>query len=127
MVFGVFVGVAALLTIFGIKPLGALLVWVMVLLVALCVWRWYLVPYVALTRDSVVVQGAFAHRSVRYSAIARALPSGAGLRIETRGEGVLTAWAIQKSKVSEWTHRETTADDVAAAIMERAGQAGGAE
>jgi hypothetical protein len=119
---GVFIAcvcLALLSTAVGVTVWGALVLWAMVLAVMLGVWRWYLVPYVALTPEHLVVQGAFGYRSVCYDAIDRARPGVLGLRIETSSEGAFTAWAIQKSKLSEWLDRDTPADDLAAQIMRR--------
>ncbi len=98
---------------------GVASIWLLCILVMLCVWRWYLVPYVALTADSLVVQGVFAHRSVRYGAITDARPCLYGVRIETTNQGAFVAWAVQKSTFAEWSHKRTAADEVVAEIRER--------
>jgi hypothetical protein len=46
-------------------------------------------------------------------------PGPMGLQVQTAKEGSVLIWAIQKSKVAEWLHKDTRADQVAAAIMER--------
>jgi hypothetical protein len=38
--------------------------------------------------------------------------------VRARLGSAVTAWAVQKSKFSEWTHRHTRADDVVAEIMD---------
>jgi hypothetical protein len=121
-----FVLIALGATAIGLSPGGAVLMWALAILVTLSVWRWYLVPYVALTRDRVVVRGVFARRTVGYGVIREARPGLYGVRIETEDQGVVTAWAVQKSKFSEWTHRHTRADDVVAEIMDRVSDAHGA-
>ena len=98
---------------------GAAAIWLLCIVVMLSVWRWYLVPYVALTPDSLVVQGVFLHKSVRYGAIRDARPCPYGVKIETTNEGVFIAWAVQKSKFAEWSHKHTVADDVVAEIKKR--------
>ncbi len=98
---------------------GVAAIWLLCIVVLLCVWRWYLVPYVALTADSLVVQGVFARRSVRYGAIRDARPCFYGVRIETTNQGAFVAWAVQKSKFAEWSHKRTVADEVVAEIRER--------
>jgi hypothetical protein len=114
-----FVFVAAFLTAIGVRLLGAALVWAMAIGVMLFIWRWYLVPYVALTHDRLEVQGALSWRSVGYGSIRTVTPGSMGLQVETADEGRILIWAIQKSTVSEWRHRRTRADEVAAEIMER--------
>jgi hypothetical protein len=114
-----FVVVALGATAVGLDARGALALWVVAVLMLLCAWRCYLVPYVALTADRLVVQGAFAQHSVRYSSIRDVRPSLYGLRIRTKAQESLVGWAVQKSKYAEWSHRETTADEVVAEIMER--------
>ncbi len=114
-----FVFVAALLTAIGINVDGAIILWVMAIAVMLGMWRWYLVPYVALNAEDLEVQGVLSLRSVGYGSISDVSPGPTGLKVETAKEGSILIWAIQKSKVAEWLHRDTRADQVAAAIMER--------
>jgi purine-cytosine permease-like protein len=116
----VFIALALVMTAVGIKPVGALLTWLVCLLVILFVWRCYLVPYVELGPDQLVVQGAFASRSVPLDTIRVVRPGVYGLRIETRTEGTIVAWAVQKSKFAEWFHRRTRADRVIEQIVARA-------
>ncbi|HUE07795.1 MAG TPA: PH domain-containing protein [Acidimicrobiales bacterium] len=114
-----FVVVAVGSTVVGLAIAGDVVMWTLALVVVLSVWRWYIVPYVVLTSDRVVVRGVFARRTVGYGAIRQARPGLYGLRIETEDQGAVTVWAVQKSKFSEWTHRHTRADDVVAEIMDR--------
>jgi Bacterial PH domain len=114
-----FVLIALGATAIGLSVAGSVVMWVLAVLVVLSVWRWYMVPYVAVTPDCVVVRGVFARRTVDYDAIRLARPGLYGVRIETTDQGTVTAWAVQKSKFSEWTHRRTRADNVVAQIMER--------
>lgn len=114
-----FVVIALGSTAIGVSAVGSVVMWALAILVGLAVWRWYMVPYVAVTSDGVVVRGVFARRTVDYDAIRLARPGLYGVRIETTDQGTVTAWAVQKSKFAEWTHRRTRADGVVAAIMER--------
>jgi hypothetical protein len=114
-----FVVLAALLTAIGIVLAGAVLVWLVCLVVLACVWRVYLVPYVALGPDGLEVQGAFAHRALSYASIREARPGLYGLQIRTMDGNTIVGWAVQKSKFAEWFHRHTRADDVVADIMDR--------
>jgi hypothetical protein len=115
----VFVVVALAGTAVGFDPASSLSLWVLAVLVLVCAWRWYLVPYVALTPDRLVVQGAFAHRSVRYSSIRDVQPGHYGLRIKTKAQESFIGWAVQRSTQAEWSHHETSADEVVAEIMGR--------
>jgi hypothetical protein len=114
-----FVFVAALLTAIGINVDGAIILWVMAIAVMVGMWRWYLVPYVALNAENLEVQGVLSLRSVGYGSINDVSPGPMGLQVQTAKEGSVLIWAIQKSKVAEWLHKDTRADQVAAAIMER--------
>ncbi len=120
-IFFVFVAVGS--TAVGLAIAGDVVMWMLALIVVRSVWRWYIVAYVvayvALTPDRVVVRGVFARRTVGYGAIRRARPGLYGVRIETEDQGAVTVWAVQKSKLSEWTHRHTRADDVVAEVMDR--------
>jgi hypothetical protein len=114
-----FVLMAAFLTAIDAVPVGAAIFWILAVGVMFCTWRWYLVPYVALRSGHLEVQGAFSLRSVGYDAIRSVTPGPMGLQVETAKEGSIVIWAIQKSKVSQWLHRDTRADRVAAEIMAR--------
>ena len=105
--------------------MGAVILWVMAIAVMLGMWRWYLVPYVALTAERLEVQGVLSQRSVGYGSISGVSPGAMGLQVQTAKEGSILIWAIQKSKVAEWLHRDTRADEVAAAIMQRVELASG--
>jgi hypothetical protein len=106
-------------TAIGLAIAGDVVMWMLAVLVVLSVWRCVIVPYVALTPDRVDVRGVFARRTVGYGAIRRVRPGLYGVRIETEDQGTVTVWAVQKSKLSEWTHRHTRADDVVAELMDR--------
>jgi len=114
-----FVLLAVLFTAAGTFVAGAVVMWILALGVMGCVWRWYLVPYVALTADHLEVQGAFAHRRVGYRSIREVRPGTIGLQVETAKEGSVLVWAIQKSTLSGRRHPQSRADEVAAEIMER--------
>lgn len=116
--FSLFLALVA--TAVGLLLAATALMWAVALLVIVCVWRWYLVPYVALSSEWLVVQGAFAHKAVPCRAIREARPGLYGLRIRTTTGRAFVARAVQKSKFAEWFHRETRADALAAQIMERA-------
>jgi hypothetical protein len=115
----VFVLVALGATAIGMDPGGSVGLWAIAVAMLVCAWRCYLVPYVALTADRLVVQGAFAQHCVRYSSIRDVRPGLYGLRVRTKAQESVVGWAVQKSKYAEWSHRETTADEVVAEIMER--------
>ncbi len=111
--------VATFLTAIGSVFPGVAVLWMMTIGAMVCMWRWALVPYVALTADHLEVQGVFTQHSVAYGSIRRVIPGSVGLQVETTNGGSVLVWAIQKSKVSQWQHHRTRADQVAAAIMAR--------
>jgi len=115
----VFVAFTVGATAIGLDAWGTVCLWVVSILMLLCAWRWYLVPYVALTDDRLVVQGVFGQHAVRYSSIRDVRPGLYGLRIRTKAQESFVGWAVQKSKFAEWSRRETLADEVTAAIMVR--------
>jgi hypothetical protein len=114
-----FVLVAAFLTAVGVVFPGAAVLWVLAIGAMLCMWRWCLVPYVALTSEHLEVQGVFSQRSVDYDSIRAVTPGAMGLQVETFEDGSVLVWAIQKSTLSEWLRQRTRADEIAAEIMER--------
>ena len=115
---GFFLFLALVATAVGLLLAATATMWLIAIFVTVCVWRWYLVPYVALSSEWLVVQGAFGHRAVPCRAIREARPGLYGLRIKTTS-GAFIAGAVQKSKFAEWLHRESRADEVVAQIMER--------
>jgi len=113
-----FVILAVLATAIGLKPVGAVLVWLICLLVLLVVWRCYVTPYVELTLDRIVVQGPFAHHEVPYGEIRDIQPGMYGLRIETTTQGRVIGWAVQKSALAG-KKRCTRSDEVVEQIRAR--------
>jgi hypothetical protein len=94
---------------------GALLVAVVFGLFPVFAWRWGTHPLLATSARAVVVPWADVERCV---------PSSLGLLIERRSGGrPVVAWAVQKSNLFRWLGRRTRADDVAAALEERAAAA----
>ena len=80
VVFGLFVALATLLTSIDATPVGTLMFWAAALVVMLGVWRCFLLPYVALTPEHLVVQGVFMHRAEPYASITAAVPGLYGIR-----------------------------------------------
>jgi hypothetical protein len=91
------------------------------LLIALGVWRWAFVPYVALRKDDMVVQNWMFHEVVPYSSITSVRPTRGGLAVFTDDAYLAecTVSAVQKAPISQWSNARTRADDVAEAIMAR--------
>jgi hypothetical protein len=114
-----FLFVAAFLTAAGVVFPGVAVLWILAIGAMLCMWRWCLVPYVALTSDHLEVQGVVSRHCVGYDSIRAVTPGSMGLQVETADGGHILIWAIQKSKVSDWLHQRTRADEIAAEIMER--------
>ena len=115
-----FVLIALGSTVVGLAIAGDVVIWALAVLVVLSIWRWYIVPYVARRRRTGSwYAGSSSRHAVDYDAIRLARPGLYGVRIETMDQGSFTAWAVQKSKFSEWTHRRTRADTVVAQIMQR--------
>ena len=83
-----FVSVAAVLTAIGINVDGAVILWVMAIAVMVGIWRWYLVPYVALTAAHLEVQGVLSLRSVGYGSIRGVSPGPMGLQVQTAKDGL---------------------------------------
>jgi hypothetical protein len=69
--------------------------------------------------DSLFIQNRITSRSVRYSEIAKVSGGYYGLRLVTTDGDVVVAWAVQKSNAARWLHRQTRADEISAAILER--------
>jgi hypothetical protein len=102
------VGADALLAavVFGLFPVFA--------------WRWGTHPLLGTCEDGVVVRNPVRTVVVPWSDVERCLPSSLGLVVERRSGRAVVAWAVQKSNLSRWLRRRTRADDVAAALEERA-------
>jgi hypothetical protein len=87
-------------------------------------WRWGTHPLLATSADGVVVRNPVRTVVVPWADVERCVPSSLGLLIERRGDGrTVVAWAVQKSNLFRWLGRRTRADDVAAALEERAAAA----
>lgn len=109
------------ITLGGGAPGGAVaLIWWSGLLLVPWVWRWAFVPYVALKADGVFIQNRITSKFVPYPEITRVSGGYYGLTLRTSRGDVVIAWAVQKSNLARWLHRQTRADEVAQAIVARA-------
>jgi hypothetical protein len=87
-------------------------------------WRWGTHSLLATSADGVVVRNPVRTVVVPWTEIERCVPSSLGLIIERHGGAQpIVAWAVPKPNVSRWLRRRTRADDVAAALEERAAAA----
>jgi hypothetical protein len=115
---------AAGVTLSGGAAGDDLLLWVIAVAIAVIAWRWSFVPYVALTQDAVIVQNMFNRVEVPYTDIESVAVSYSGVTIR-RAEGrPVVPWAVQKSGRATLMHKESRADELAAAIRDRLASAG---
>jgi hypothetical protein len=91
-------------------PLG-----VMALAFGFACWRFSLFPSVAATADGLVVQNPLRTHHIAWRDVSRVESGYSGLAIITP-RGVIGAWAVQKSNLATWTHRETRSDAIAKQI-----------
>jgi hypothetical protein len=110
---------AAGVTLTGGAAGDDVLLWVIAVLIAVVAWRWSFVPYVALTEDAVVVQNMFTRTEVHYADIEAVMVSYSGVTIRRAGGRPVVPWAVQKSGRATLMHKESRADELAAAIRER--------
>lgn len=104
---GVGAGALVAAVVFGLFPVFA--------------WRWGTHPLLGASAEGVVVRNPVRTVVVPWADVERCVPSSLGLLIERRGGGrPVVAWAVLKSNLSRWLGRRTRADDVAAALEERA-------
>jgi hypothetical protein len=99
---------------------GGLLAAVVFGLFPVVAWRWGTHPLLGTSADGVVVRNPVRTMVVPWADVERCVPSSLGLVIERRGGRSIVAWAVQKPNTSRWLSRETRADEVAAALEERA-------
>jgi hypothetical protein len=103
---------------------GALLVAVVFGLFPVFAWRWGTHPLLAVSAGGVVVRNPVRTVVVPWADVERCVPSSLGLLIERRSGGrPVVAWAVQKPNLSRWLRRPTRADEVAAALEDRAAAA----
>jgi Bacterial PH domain len=120
---GVLVSVAGLVSAVGGEVRTGLVAAAVFGLFPLFAWRWGTHPRLATSAEGVVVRNPLRTTVVPWADVERCEPSSLGLVIERRaGTGKpVVAWAVQKSNLAGWLRRRTRADEVAAAIEERAG------
>jgi hypothetical protein len=100
---------------------GGLLAAVVFGLFPVFAWRWGTHPLLAVSTDGVVVRNPLRTVVVPWADVEQCVPSSLGLLIERRSGGrPVVAWAVPKSNLSRWRGRPTAADEVAAALEERA-------
>lgn len=94
----------------------AIVFWVGAAIMAVGVWRWAFVPYVAVGPKEIVVQNRLGKRTLDYAQIRDVRTGPYGLILLLNGGGSVTAWAVQKGNLAKWLHVRTRADEVAEAI-----------
>ncbi len=108
----------------SVSAVGASVLWVALILVAVAVWRWAFVPFVALTPNELVIQNASSRSTIRYAEIVGAKAGYYGVWIQKRDGTRVRAWAVQKSNAARVAGRHTRADDLIEAIRLRTFQTG---
>jgi hypothetical protein len=123
---GLWASISGLITAGGGVTVGVIvMLWAATLIVGLGVWRWAFVPKVELTRENLLVQNPFGHVAViPYTKISGAQVGYSGIMVQMRDGSRVLAWAVQKSNMARWAKKRSRADDVADAIMLKAGQVG---
>ena len=113
------------ITIGGNRTPGAgssptVLLWILFAVIALGVWRYGFVPYVEANGNELVVRNAFTKKHIPWNQIETIKPGSIGLTIEKKQGGLpSTAWAVQKSRGARWSDKQSRADEVTNALMER--------
>jgi ABC-type Fe3+-hydroxamate transport system substrate-binding protein len=79
-------------------------------------WR----PSITLADDRVVVRNPFGTVTVPLQRIVATGPGYTGLVLRLADGTVVTAWAVQKTNLATWLHRDTRSDRVAAQILRAA-------
>jgi hypothetical protein len=79
-------------------------------------WR----PSITLLDDRVVVRNPLGTVTVPLRRIVATGPGYTGLVLRLADGRVVTAWAVQKTNLATWLHRETRSDRVAAQILRAA-------
>jgi hypothetical protein len=117
---GLLCALSLVASVTGAGP-GGLLAAAVFGLFPLVAWRWGTHPLLGTSADGVVVRNPVRAVVVPWADVERCVPSSLGLLIQRRGGGrPVVAWAVQKPNTSRWLSRRTRADDVAAALEERA-------
>ena len=117
---GLMCALSLVASVTGAGP-GGLLAAVVFGLFPVFAWRWGTHPLLGASADGLVVRNPVRTVVVPWADVERCVPSSLGLLIERRSGGrPIVAWAVQKPNLSRWFSRRTRADEVAAALEERA-------
>jgi hypothetical protein len=92
----------------------------MILGVVVRLWRYALVPFVAVSREALIVRNPLVKRRIPWSEIASCVPSYYGLQIGTHNGRTVTAVAIPKGNLSLWLNRLTRPDRICQLILTEA-------
>jgi hypothetical protein len=96
-----------------------LVLWAVVVLLSLGVWRWSFAPYIELTLSEVVIQNPLVRRTVGYSEVDEVRSGIGGLEVKRRAGKPIAVWAVQKSTWARPSRRSARIDEVAEAIRDR--------
>ncbi len=111
------------ITVAGNKTPGAgssptVVLWILLVIIALGVWRFAFVPNIEATETDLVVRNAFKERRIPWTQIKAIEPGSLGLIIVTKNGGLpRTAWAVQKGRGARLARRRGRADQVIDALM----------
>jgi hypothetical protein len=83
-------------------------------------WRWGTHPLLGASDEGIVVRNPVRTTLVPWADVEQCSPSSLGLVIERHSGRPVVAWAVPKPNVARWLRRRTRADEVAAALDERA-------
>lgn len=106
-----------LLTVYAVVVGGPATGTVVLVIGAVLAWRAAFWPALILTANDVTVRNPWGTSQVPLRDVAGAGGGYAGLSIQRRSGGTVTAWAVQKSNAAKKSGRTTRADEVTAAIM----------
>lgn len=96
----------------------AVATWIVAGFLLAAAWRCVFTPYVAVTKNGILVQNAFRSREVVWSDVKAIVPTPAGLAIRKESGGwPVLAWAVWKPRWAVWTHHKNRADAIAAELM----------
>jgi hypothetical protein len=74
-------------------------------------------PRITLTATELIIRNPLRSRRIQLTELSSVQGGWGGLKIKTSSGDVVVAWAVQKSRYAQWSHKRTRADDIADEIM----------
>jgi len=107
----------ALATSSGHQPATVVVFCVGMIALGVAVWRMLVYPSLSVTEQGIEVRNGIDSQSIDWDSVVSCKAGWGGIAIRTTSGDSPVAWAIQKTNLDRWRHRNVRADDISRWLM----------